>query len=100
MKKGVQNFRTLLQYLHCEEHFISSHNKFHYNFSTNPLNGIAKECVYILMNLFKSFYLVVGSELKVFVIHLCMHVYACACIFVLQQLQCFAHWYCGDNWIK
>lgn len=34
------------------------------------------------MNLFKSFYSETGSELKVFVIYMCMPVYACVYIFV------------------
>lgn len=68
-KKGAQNLQTLLQYLHCEEYFISGYNKFHYNFPTNPPVQIAKECVYIWMNLFKSFFWQVDSELKAFVMY-------------------------------
>lgn len=71
VKRGTQNFKTLLQYLHCEEHFISGYNKFDYNFPTNPPAQIAKECVYILMDMFKSFLWVAGSELKASVMYLC-----------------------------
>lgn len=70
LKRGTRNFKTLLQYLHCEAHFISGYNKFHYNFPTNPRAQIAKECVYILMSLFKSFLWVAGSELKAYVMYL------------------------------
>lgn len=70
LKRGTQNLKTSLQYLHCEEHFISGYNKFHYTFSTNPPTQIAKECFYILMNLFKSLLSVGSSELKTSVMYL------------------------------
>lgn len=91
MKRGTQNFKTLLQYLHCEANlFLVILNSITY-FKLIPQMETANECVYILKTCL-SFVWVAGSE---DVCHVpgdvCVGVFF-LCVCLLQQLQCLAHW--------